>query len=652
MVDPAVVTAIRAPFAAARAAALLHLERNGLDVPELAAEVARRLGDDDEDVRDQAFRTFQAVGAGAAAAVPVLSDAVVSGDPDLRGRALRCLAVAGPVAHRAVPRVVELLEIPEHATDALAALVAIAPEHPALPRAIGEALFAPSFDAWSRASEALARADADVVDRVVARVVEAVRAGSGPDHARGVRLLATLAPLRPDAVLEVAYELLEEDDPDRVRPALAALERMGPAALPALPGVLARLRRDPEARDAALEAIAAMGPEAGRAVPVLCELVAKPGDLGLVAASARTLRALSPDGLSTVPLLTRVLREGLGRLSPADWWALGEIAETVGTIGHDVPDAALALDEALGVALAALSARVRDGESALELAHAVLRGIAALGREARRTLPSLLTLLEDPELGPAAAAAIPAVDASERCREEVEAAGHAWAGPRRDEVAHEAEVVLPAPSPRSAGDEDGVAAPGESVSVLWHGVTAAPVEVVGGGAQGVDGDSPLAHDTWPGQDDRGQSDGGGLRARALPMDLAHEMTPARTAARRFAGVTDASPAEEVVRSIEWALERAPASRSEDEVADLAYELGVLWGDQVVRAAGWQWAEVVWDDGSAPAIVSPNRTHACFPARFLADAIEGTRAGLVTRVFARIRAGDLPAARPGALAIVG
>jgi hypothetical protein len=644
MVDPAVVTAIRAPFAAARTAALLHLERNGLDVPELAAEVARRLGDDDEDVREQALRTFQAVGAGAAAAVPVLSDAVGSGDPDLRGRALRCLAVAGPVAHRAVPRVVELLENPEHATDALAALVAIAPEHPALPRAIGEALFAPSFDAWSRAADALARADADVVDRVVERVVEAVRAGSAAEHVRGVRLLATLAALRPDAVLEVAYELLEEDDPELVRPALAALERMGPAALPALPGVLARLRRDPEARDAALEAIAAMGPEATRAVPVLCELVAQPGDVGLVAASARTLRALAPDGLSTVPILTRVLREGLGRLAPTDCWALGEIAETVGAIGHGVPDAALALDEALGVAIGAVAARVGDGESSLELAHAVVRGITALGREARRSLPTLLTLLEDPELGPAAAAAIPAVDASERCREEVEAAGHVWAGPRRDEIVHDAEVVRVHPDPDPDPDPPPPVDDGE-VSVRWHVVGVSP-------AESDDADSPLAHDTWPGQDDRGQSDSGGLRARALPMELAHEMSPARAAARRFAGVTDSAPAEEVVRSIEWALERAPANRSEDEIADLAYELGVLWGDQVVRAAGWQWAEVVWDDGSAPAIVSPNRTHACFPSRFLADAIEGTRTGLVTRVFARIRAGDLPVARAGALAIVG
>jgi hypothetical protein len=134
--------------------------------------------------------------------------------------------------------------------------------------------------------------------------------------------------------------------------------------------------------------------------------------------------------------------------------------------------------------------------------------------------------------------------------------------------------------------------------------------------------------------------------------MAHELEAPRAAARRFAGVTDSAPADEVVRSIQWALERAPAERTEDEVADLAYDLGVLWGDQVVRAAGWQWAEVVWDGGSAPAIVSPNRMHACFPTRFLADAIESPRSRLVTQVFDRIRQGDLPDARPGALAIVG
>lgn len=641
MVDPAVVTAIRAPFPAARAAALRHLEHHGLDVPELAAEIARRLGDDDEDVRGQALRTFRVVGAGAAAAVPVLLDAVASGDPDLRARALLCLAVAGPVASRTVPRVIELLENPDHAHDALAALVAIAPEHPALPRAIGEALFAPSFDAWSRAAEALARADADVVDRVTERVVEAVRSGAGTEHARAVRLLATLSELRPDAVLPVACELLEEDDPNRVRPALSALERMGPAALPALPGVLARLRRDPEARDAALEAIAAMGPGADRAVPVLCELIAKASDLGLVAASARTLRALSPDGRSVVPILTRVLRDGLTRIPPADWWPLCEIAETVGAIGQDVPDAAVALDETLGAVLAALSARVRDGEAALELAQSVLRGITALGRDARRLLPSLLSLLDDPELGTAAAAAIPAIDSSARCRNEVLAAGHEWLGP-------ELAATAPTPQREPSGQIviDVVLDPADLPEV-----GAAPVVVIDAASDGPDA---IPHDTWRGADQPAQDDddSGGLRARSLPQELAHEMEAPRAAARRFAGVTGSAPADEVVRSIEWALGRAPTGQSEDEIADLAYELGVLWGDQVVRAAGWQWAEVVWDDGSAPAIVSPNRTHACFPARFLADAIEGTRTGLVTRVFDRIRAGDLPDARPGALAIVG
>ena len=585
MVDPAVVTAVRAPFAAARSAALRHLELNGLDVPELAAEVARRLSDEDQAVRDQALRTFLAVGSGALAAVPVLTDAIASGDSDLRGRALRCLEIVGPVARRAVPHLAELLEHPDHGPDALAALVAIAPEHPALPRVLGEALFEPEYAVWSRAAEALALVDPSLLPPVIEHVVETVRDGSGADHTRAVRLLAIVAPLWPAAILPVACELLEEDDAEHVRPALAALTRIGAGAIDALPGVLARLRRDPEVRDAALEAIAAMGPEAGRAVPILCELVAKPGDVGLQASCARALRPLSPDGHSVVPVLAGVLRAGLMRGDPADFWAIGEVAETIGTIGHDVTGAAQILEETLTAAIAARSA---DADSADELAEAVLRGISALGRDARRVLPTLLTLLDDPTLGPAAASTIPAVDGSRRSHLEVETAGFPW--------------VEPDPVPES--------------------------------------------------EDVGRTVSSTLRAEELSADAAAEMAPARDAARRFAGAIDSAPAEEIVRSIAWALGRAPAASSDDEVADRAYELGVLWGDQVVRAAGWSWAELCWQDGSAPAIVSPDRAHACFPTRFLADTIEGARAELVTLVFDRIRLGDLPRATPGSLAIVG
>ena len=42
-------------------------------------------------------------------------------------------------------------------------------------------------------------------------------------------------------------------------------------------------------------------------------------------------------------------------------------------------------------------------------------------------------------------------------------------------------------------------------------------------------------------------------------------------------------------------------RSDEQLDDLAYEIGVLWGDQLVREARWEWVELCWDDGAAPAL---------------------------------------------------
>ena len=142
------------------------------------------------------------------------------------------------------------------------------------------------------------------------------------------------------------------------------------------------------------------------------------------------------------------------------------------------------------------------------------------------------------------------------------------------------------------------------------------------------------------------------RVRPLPREDVVCLGAARKAALRHTRGKPGALPDAIVRAIASALPDGTEPTSEDEQADLAFELGVLWGDQIVRTAGWEWMELSWETWSAPAIVSPDRAHACFPMRLIADAIETDRPALVEQVFRRIRRGDLPDAEPGDLAVIG
>ena len=55
--------------------------------------------------------------------------------------------------------------------------------------------------------------------------------------------------------------------------------------------------------------------------------------------------------------------------------------------------------------------------------------------------------------------------------------------------------------------------------------------------------------------------------------------------------------------------------SEEEAEDHAFLLGALWGDQVVRAMGWEWRAYLPDgtpDATMPAVVSPEGHFAAAP----------------------------------------
>lgn len=58
--------------------------------------------------------------------------------------------------------------------------------------------------------------------------------------------------------------------------------------------------------------------------------------------------------------------------------------------------------------------------------------------------------------------------------------------------------------------------------------------------------------------------------------------------------------------------------------DAPFVLGSLWGEQLVKRFGWEWAMMVFHehgDSSAPGVVSPDRSLAVYPIHFLIGCLQ-------------------------------
>ena len=79
--------------------------------------------------------------------------------------------------------------------------------------------------------------------------------------------------------------------------------------------------------------------------------------------------------------------------------------------------------------------------------------------------------------------------------------------------------------------------------------------------------------------------------------------------------------EHVIEAINaFLLHRQDGERpTEEESEDLSYTLGSLWGEQLVRVFGWDWAGVTFhdhDDSNAVGVLSPDRSLAIYPFHFV------------------------------------
>ena len=224
---PASFESIRAklcsPTAKVRGVALLHARAHGAAGIELAADVARCAADDDERVVATALRTFDVIGVGAAAAVPVLVEHLgqVGARPQLALRALGSLRTVGAAARAALGPLRELaLARPDLAGRAMLTMLAIAPQDPDVLAEVGDQILRDPL----RSDALLDAAPAHVVDKVQAAAIRR----EDPESAL---LLAQLAQRgRGEAVMSRASELLSSAAPRVVNFAINAIlicERSG-----------------------------------------------------------------------------------------------------------------------------------------------------------------------------------------------------------------------------------------------------------------------------------------------------------------------------------------------------------------------------------------------------------------------------------------
>jgi hypothetical protein len=117
---------------------------------------------------------------------------------------------------------------------------------------------------------------------------------------------------------------------------------------------------------------------------------------------------------------------------------------------------------------------------------------------------------------------------------------------------------------------------------------------------------------------------------------------------------DAAPAA-AQRAIFDAVRAIVTSRKRprpQELTDLAVALGMLWGQTVCDALGWQWCNVRYADGGEVtfATASPTRAHVIAPGALLYRQFtqRGPRPNVTTLLFFNmLKAGKLPRAAPGA-----
>jgi hypothetical protein len=92
----------------------------------------------------------------------------------------------------------------------------------------------------------------------------------------------------------------------------------------------------------------------------------------------------------------------------------------------------------------------------------------------------------------------------------------------------------------------------------------------------------------------------------------------------------------------------PASVLDAE--DAPFRMGAVWGEQLVRAFGWEWAMVKFHehgDTTAPGVLSPDRALAVYPIHFIMGCLQDSTVDTTILIaFNMLAAGSIDGSTPG------
>lgn len=257
---------------------------------------------------------LEAVGPGAAEAVPVLIEMLEANGGHEAYLAAEALGSMGPAARAAVPALIETVrhqganERPYRKGRALAAL---AGDDPSVVRRLADLVSAPEAAAREGACAALREFGARAAAAIPA-LIAATRHDDAETRSHAAIALSTVARDRPD-IVDVLLPLTRDEAWWVRGNAVGSLGALGlrlPDLIPVFVAALSDTGGDGDwtVREQALSALADAGPQAESAVPVLLgQLRDEEGDID--ADVARALGAIGPAARDALPLLTASSRE-------------------------------------------------------------------------------------------------------------------------------------------------------------------------------------------------------------------------------------------------------------------------------------------------------------------------------------------------------
>jgi hypothetical protein len=119
-----------------------------------------------------------------------------------------------------------------------------------------------------------------------------------------------------------------------------------------------------------------------------------------------------------------------------------------------------------------------------------------------------------------------------------------------------------------------------------------------------------------------------ITEKPMSADTASSLTGASRDGLAVLGLDAAAEPKAVIEAVDQFVfdwqdgKRPPPDKLDPE--DAPFALGSLWGEQLVRRFGWEWAMVTFHDHGnsvAPGVLSPDRALAVYPIHFLMGALK-------------------------------